>query len=132
MNKPLLGIVVGAVLGALDGLSAWFSPEARPIMMTIVIGSTVKGIVTGLLAGLIARWRKSTALGVVGGLAIGFLLSSLAALGQPDHYVEIVLPGMIVGGLVGFVTQWYPQPAQSSRMLRAVIVASGLASLAPG
>ena len=102
MNKPILGMVVGAVLGALDGLSAWFSPEARPMMMAIVIGSTVKGIVTGLLAGLIARWRHSTALGVAAGLVIGFVLSSLAALGQPDHYLEIVLPGMIVGALVVF------------------------------
>jgi hypothetical protein len=68
----------------------------------------VKGIATGLLAGLIAQRRRSTVLGVVAGLAIGFVLSSLAALGQDGHYLEVVLPGMLVGGLVGFVTQRYP------------------------
>ena len=108
MNKPVLGALVGAVLGILDGLSAWFSPEARPIFVSIVIGSTLKGLVTGVLAGLIARWRRSTLLGIVAGLSIGFALSSAVALGQPGHYIEIVLPGMLVGALVGVVTQRYP------------------------
>jgi hypothetical protein len=109
MSKPVLGVLVGAVLGVLDGLSAWFSPEARPMMIAIVTGSTLKGVLTGLLAGVIARRWRSTALGVVAGLAIGFILSSVAALGQDGHYLEIVLPGMLVGALTGFATQRYPQ-----------------------
>jgi hypothetical protein len=109
VTKPLLGVTVGAVLGLLDGLSAWFSPEARPIMITIVVGSTVKGIVTGVLAGVIANWKQSATVGVVAGVAIGFVLSYLVSLSQPDHYWEIVLPGMLVGGIVGFVTQRYPR-----------------------
>ena len=48
-------------------------------------------------------------LGVVAGLAIGFALSHLAAMGQPGHYAEIVLPGMLLGAIVGFVTQRYPR-----------------------
>jgi hypothetical protein len=83
-------------------------------MLAIVVGSTVKGVVTGLLAGLIARWRHSVPLGVGAGLAIGFALSSAAAIGQSSHYGEIVLPGMLVGALVGFVTQRYPQLATGS------------------
>ncbi len=122
MSKPVLGILVGAALGALDGLSAWMSPEARPMMLAIVVGSTLKGIVTGLLAGLIARWRRSTALGVLAGLFIGLVLSSLAALGQTGHYLEIVLPGMLVGGLVGFVTQRYPQSGAEARSAGAAVV----------
>jgi hypothetical protein len=109
MSKPLLGVLIGGLLGVLDGLSAWFSPEARPMMMAIVTGSTLKGVVTGLLAGFIAQWRRSTALGVMAGLAIGFALSTGVAMAQGDHYLEIVLPGMLVGGLAGFVTQRYPQ-----------------------
>jgi hypothetical protein len=109
MSKPWLGLVIGAILGALDGLSAWFSPEARPQMLVIVAGSTTKGLVTGLLAGLLARRTRSIVLGVFAGLSIGFILSSIAAIGQPAHYLEIVLPGMLVGALVGFVTQRYPQ-----------------------
>ena len=132
MTKPVLGVVVGAVLGLLDGLSAWFSPEARPIFVSIVIGSTLKGVVTGLLAGLIGRWKQSTLLGVVAGLLIGLALSSLAALGQPGHYLEIALPGMVVGALVGFVTQRYPSDSgvRSSKTVIGVLALT--ATLLPG
>jgi hypothetical protein len=129
MSKPLLGLWVGAFLGLLDGLSAWFSPEARPMMLAIVAGSTVKGVVTGLLAGLIARWRHSVALGVAAGTAIGFVLSSVAAIGQGSHYWEIVLPGMLVGALVGFVTQRYPTLGTGARPAStalSLVIALGL------
>jgi hypothetical protein len=114
VSKPVLGVVLGAALGALDGASAWLSVDARPIIITIIVGSTIKGVITGLLAGLIARWRQSTMLGVVAGLAIGFALSHLAAMGQPGHYAEIVLPGMLLGAIVGFVTQRHPRTSIST------------------
>lgn len=105
MSTPVIGILVGGILGLLDGLSAWFYPEARAMMIPIVIGSTIKGALTGLAAGLVARWRKSLALVVLTGLAVGFVLGTVAALGQPDHYWAIVLPGMLVGVIAGFATQ---------------------------
>jgi hypothetical protein len=108
MSKPAVGVVVGLVLGMLDGASAWFSPEARPMMLVIVMASTIKGVITGLLAGLIAMRSHSVLVGVASGVFIGFALSALAAIGQGDHYWEIVLPGMLVGAIVGFVTQRYP------------------------
>jgi hypothetical protein len=89
MSKPVLGLTVGAILGFLDGASAWFSPEARHLMVTIVVGSTLKGLATGLIAGLVARWRRSIALGIGAGLLAGFVLSSLAAIGQDSHYLEL-------------------------------------------
>ena len=109
MGKPLLGVIVGAVLGLLDGLSAWFSLEARPVFLTIVVGSTLKGLITGLVAGVIARWRKSMIVGIGAGLAVGFVLSVIAAMGQPEHALEIVAPGMLVGAIVGVVygSIWY-------------------------
>jgi hypothetical protein len=142
MTKPVLGLVVGGALGLLDGLSAWFSPEARPILLGIVIGSTIKGLVTGVIAGLIARWKQSVTLGVLSGLALGFAGSSLAARGQPDHYFEIVLPGMLVGAIVGFVTQRYPVAVGSGvsqrslvlvafMMVGSTLLASGVQSKAP-
>lgn len=129
MNKPVIGVVLGAVLGALDGMSAWLSADARPIIVTIVVGSTIKGVITGLLAGLIAQWRQSTVLGIGAGVAIGFVLSHFAALGQPGHYFEIVLPGMLVGAIVGFVTQRYPKVAMTTGvwMLAAAIAMPALA-----
>lgn len=121
MNKALLGVCVGALLGAIDGLSAWSSPDARPMMLAIVAGSTLKGIVTGLLAGLIAGWKRSVAVGIASGVGIGFALSSVAAIGQGGHYFEIVLPGMLVGGLVGFVTQRYPNVPSAAMLSIAVV-----------
>jgi hypothetical protein len=123
LSKQVLGMMVGAILGAIDGLSAWPSPEARPMILAIVVRSTLKGVLTGLLAGLIARWRRSTALGVGAGLAIGFALSSFAAVGQPAHYWEIVLPGMLIGAMVGFVTQRYPLASSSGSTGKAVALA---------
>src|SRR5687767_5091810 len=105
MNKPVLGMVVGGVLGLFDGLSAWIEPDAREMMAVIVTGSVIKGVVTGLAAGIIARWRRSTALGIGAGAAIGAALSAVAASGQPDHFWEIVLPGMLLGVIAGYATQ---------------------------
>lgn len=130
MSKPLLGLLIGGLLGILDGLSAWFSPEARPIMMAIVTGSTLKGVVTGLLAGFIAQWRRSTPLGILAGLAIGLALSAGVAVAQGDHYLEIILPGMLVGGLAGFVTQRYPQHSGVRSVAMVILVALG-ATLSP-
>jgi hypothetical protein len=131
MSKPVLGLTVGAILGFLDGASAWFYPEARPLMVTIVVGSTVKGLATGLVAGLVARWRRSMVLGIAVGLVVGFVLSWLAAIGQTGHYIQIVLPGMLVGALTGFVTQRYPQfpsPNRAALLWLFVLVAAGLSS----
>ena len=113
MSKPLLGLALGAVLGLLDGLSALLSPEARPMIAQIVVGSTIKGLLTGLLAGAFARKLHSLPLGVSFALVVGLGLSFLAA-GVPDaqgqhHYFEIMLPGGILGAIVGFATQRFGQ-----------------------
>lgn len=105
MSKPVLGVITGGVLGLIDGMSAWFYPEARAMMLPIILGSTIKGLLTGLTVGLVARWRRSVPLGVLTGAVVGFVLSSLAAMGQPDQYWTIVLPGMLVGVIAGVVCQ---------------------------
>lgn len=105
MRRPVVGVVAGAILGLIDGLSAWFYPEARSMMMAIVLGSTVKGILTGLAVGLVAKWKQSLPLGIAAGALVGFVLSSVVALGQPANYWEIVLPGMLVGVICGLLCQ---------------------------
>src|SRR5687768_982384 len=128
MRKPLIGVSVGAGLGLVDGASAWFSPDAQPIIVTIIVGSTIKGVITGLLA----RWRQSTMLGVVAGLVIGFVLSHVAAMGQPGHYAEIVLPGMLLGAIVGFVTQRYPRtPISTGALVLAMALPASLLAQQP-
>lgn len=109
MNKIAVGLVLGVILGAIDGATAWFYPEARSMMTSIMIGSSIKGMVVGLLSGWFARRVQSTPWGVVVGSALGLLFAFLvaamdAAKGRP-HYLEIMLPGFVVGAIIGFLTQ---------------------------
>ena len=109
MNKPLFGLVVGGLLGILDGMTAWFTPEVRSQIVGIVIGSMIKGLVAGVLIGWFAKKVNSLPAGIVFGLAVGLLLAfAVAAMPQPSgkhYYFEIMLPGAIVGAIVGYATQ---------------------------
>lgn len=107
MNKIVLGILLGALLGAIDGGTAWFTPAVRSQMAGIIIGSTMKGIIAGVAIGFFARKVNSLALGIVFGIAVGFVLAFLVAYLQHGYYLEIVLPGSIVGLIVGYATQRY-------------------------
>jgi hypothetical protein len=115
MNKPMVGILAGAVLGFLDGLTALFTPEAAPMIQGILIGSTIKGMLAGIAAGFFARKYHNLWIGVAFGLVIGMLLSfAVAAMPSETgkhYYFEIMLPGSLVGALVGFATQRYGRRA---------------------
>ena len=120
MSKPIFGMLLGGFLGIFDGLTALFTPEAAPQIVSIVIGSTIKGIITGLAIGFFARKVHSLPLGIVFGLAVGLLLAwAVAAMPSPTgkhYYFEIMLPGSILGILVGYATQkWHSQrrPAEA-------------------
>ncbi len=117
MNKVLYGLILGGILGAFDGLTAWFTPEARTEMMGIVFGSTIKGIVAGILIGYFARKVNSLPLGILFGLGVGLLLAFFVAHMQGKYYFEIMLPGGLVGLIVGFATQKYgsASPSPSAR-----------------
>ena len=111
MNKIKLSILVGTLLGLLDGLLTFLDPEAvdSGMMPMIITGSTIKGLVSGWVIGAFATRYRSLVLGVAVGLLVGLSLSFLVAL-MPDpsgnhHYVEIMLPGAILGLAVGFVSQ---------------------------
>ena len=109
MSKPVLGLGLGGILGVFDGLTAWFTPEARSLLLGIVIGSTFKGLVAGLAIGFFAKKVHSLPWGIVFGLAVGLFFAVLvAAMPQPSgkhYYFEIMLPGAIVGAIVGYATQ---------------------------
>lgn len=107
MNKVLFGLILGGVLGIFDGLTALFSaPETAPEIVGIVIGSTVKGLVAGALIGYFARKVRSLAWGIVFGVAVGAFFAWLVTIGGP-YFWEIVIPGAIVGLIVGYATQRY-------------------------
>ena len=118
MNKILVGIIVGAILGLIDGATAWFTPEVRDQMLGIIIGSTLKGVIAGVAAGWYARRVHSVPKGVVFGFAVGLILAFLvAAMPQPDgtHYWwQIMVPGSILGGVIGWATQRYGRPARAA------------------
>lgn len=107
MNKVLLGLLLGALLGAIDGGTAWFTPSVRAQLAGIIVGSTVKGLIAGLAAGFFARKVNSVPLGILFGLGVGALLAFIVAYMQHGYYLEIILPGSIVGMIVGYATQRY-------------------------
>ncbi len=120
MNKPVLGLLAGGALGVVDGLTALVSaPEVAPQIMGIVLGSMGKGLIAGLLIGWFARKVNNLTAGIIVGLALGALFALPFALAVDPatgkrYFWEIMLPGSMVGLIVGFLTQRYgvrPQPA---------------------
>jgi len=117
MNKILVGVVFGLVLGAIDGATAWFTPDVRPMLASIMVGSSIKGMIVGLLSGWFARRVQSTTWGIVVGSALGLLFAFLvAAMPSPNgkhYYLEIMLPGFVVGAIIGFLTQRLGTPKRT-------------------
>jgi Na+/pantothenate symporter len=117
MNKVVLGLILGGILGILDGLTAWFTPAARAGIVGIVVGSMTKGLIAGILIGVFARKVNSLALGIVFGLAVGAFLAWIIAFMQHGYYFQIMLPGAMVGLIVGYATQKYGvQSRQAQRV----------------
>ena len=117
MNKPMLGLVLGGALGALDGMTAMFSaPETKPQIMGIIAGSTGKGLVAGVLIGLIARRVNNLTASIILGFVVAAIVALPFALGVDPatgkrYFWEIMIPGSIVGLIVGYATQKFGQPA---------------------
>jgi len=118
MNKPVFGLVLGGVLGIFDGLSALVSsPEVSSQIAGIVICSTFKGLIAGALIGWFAKKVNSLPLGIVFGLIVGAALALPIAIMNSNalhhnYYWQIMLPGSIVGLIVGYATQRH-EPAGS-------------------
>lgn len=113
MNKAMLGLILGAVLGVIDGLTALVSaPEVAPQIVGIVIGSMGKGLVAGVIIGWFARKVNNLSAGILFGLAMGALFALPFAMAtDPNtgqkYFWEILIPGALVGLIVGFATQRY-------------------------
>jgi F0F1-type ATP synthase assembly protein I len=120
MNKPVFGLVLGGILGIFDGLSALVSsPEVSSQIAGIVIGSTFKGLVAGVLIGWFAKKVNSLPLGIIFGLIIGAALALPIAIMNSNalhhnYYWQIMLPGGVVGLIVGYATQRYVPSGRST------------------
>jgi hypothetical protein len=124
VNKPIFGLLLGGILGIFDGLSALIStPEVKPLIVGIVIGSTIKGLITGLLIGFFARKVHSLPLGILFGLLVGAALAFVVALLQGKYYLEIMLPGCLLGIIVGYATQRSRDAARAAAVLLLLFLA---------
>lgn len=116
MNKILVGLVAGLVLGAIDGATAWFYPETHSMIASIMVGSSIKGMVVGMLSGWFARRVRSTPWGIAAGAAFGLLFAFLVAASNTVNgrhpYLEIMMPGFVVGAIIGFLTQRMGTPGR--------------------
>lgn len=117
LNRPLTGLLVGAVLGVLDGLSSLVSsPEMSAQIGGIVVGSCLKGLFAGIIVGFIARKLQSTRVGVAAGVVVASLVTlpiahlNASHYGRPDYYWKIMLPGALVGAIVGYIVMRYGRP----------------------
>ncbi len=113
-NKPVVGIVLGAILGVFDGSTAMLYPDSRPLIVGILIGSTFKGLITGLIAGFFARKFQSIPLGILVGLLAGMAVTypiAIEPVNGNSYFLEIMIPGSILGAVVGFATQRFGKPA---------------------
>ncbi len=108
-NKLIAGLVFGLVLGAVDGATAWFTPDVRPMIAGIMVGSSIKGMIVGLLSGWFARKVNSMKWGITVGAGLGllfaFLVAAMPSENGQHYYLEIMLPGFVVGAIIGFLTQ---------------------------
>jgi MFS-type transporter involved in bile tolerance (Atg22 family) len=110
MGKPVFGLILGGILGIFDGLTALISaPEVKSEILMIVVGSMGKGLLGGVIIGYIAKKFHNLPLGVlIGGLVttvITYPIASMPATNGNIYFWEILIPGMIVGLIVGYATQ---------------------------
>jgi hypothetical protein len=106
LTKPVLGLTVGGALGLLDGLSGFFEPSLAPVMGSVIAFSLLKGLVAGVVIGYVSQRVHSMLLGVLAGIGIAAGLSLLVILrAGMVLFWDIMIPGMLLGLIVGFATQ---------------------------
>lgn len=108
LSKPMLGLVTGGTLGLLDGLSGFLEPSLAPVMGSVITFSMLKGLLSGIAIGFFSHRVHSMPLGLFAGIVIATLLSLLVILkAGMGLFWDIMLPGMLLGLIVGFATQKY-------------------------
>src|SRR5712692_4883361 len=115
LTKPMLGLAVGGALGFLDGLSGFFEPSLAPVMGSVITFSLLKGLVGGVATGYVSQRIHSMLVGILAGIGIAAALSLLVILrAGMALFWDILLPGMLLGAIVGFATQRFGKTAASA------------------
>jgi len=116
VTKPMLGLAVGGTLGLLDGLSGFLEPSLAPLMGSVITFSLLKGLVSGIAIGYVSQRFHSMLVGILAGTGIAAALSLLVILhAGMALFWDIMLPGMLLGVVVGFTTQKFGKRAEPSR-----------------
>jgi hypothetical protein len=119
LTKPTLGLALGGALGLLDGLSGFFEPSLAPVMGSVITFSLLKGLVAGVAIGYFSQRVSSVLIGIVAGIGIAAVLSLVVVLhAGMALFWDIVLPGMLLGGIVGFATQKFGRAAGPATVVR--------------
>jgi hypothetical protein len=114
LTKPMLGLAVGGTLGLLDGLSGFLEPSLAPVMTSVITFTLLKGLVSGIVIGYVSQRVHSMMLGILAGLAIAAAFSLVVILhAGMALFWDIMLPGMLLGVIVGFTTQKFGQKANA-------------------
>jgi hypothetical protein len=110
----MLGLAGGGALGLLDGLSGFFEPSLSLVMGSVITFSLLKGLVTGIVTGYVSQRVHSILLGILAGTGIAAVLSLLVILqAGVALFWDILLPGMLLGAIVGFATQRFGRAKES-------------------
>jgi hypothetical protein len=119
VTKPMLGLAVGGTLGLLDGLSGFLEPSIAPLMGSVITFSLLKGLVSGIVIGYVSQRFHSMLVGILAGTGIAAALSLLVILhAGMALFWDIMLPGMLLGVVVGFTTPKFGRQAEASRVAR--------------
>jgi hypothetical protein len=119
LTKPMLGLAAGGTLGLLDGLSGFLEPSLGPVMGSVITFSLLKGLLAGIAIGYFSRRVRSMPAGIFAGIAIASVLSLLLILrAGMALFWDILLPGMLLGAIVGFATQRFGRSAESAAAQR--------------
>jgi len=111
MSRPVLGLLLGTALGFVDGASGFLYPELAGAMLTVILYSTLKGVIAGAAIGYVSKKVQSLPVGIAAGLVIGGALSYLVSrTASEELFWDILLPGMLLGVIVGFATQKFGEP----------------------
>ncbi len=119
VTKPMLGLAVGGTLGLLDGLSGFFEPSLAPLMGSVITFSLLKGLLSGVAIGYVSQRFHSMLVALLSGIGIAAALSLLVILHAGKAlFWDIMLPGMLLGVVVGFTTQKFGKQAEAPRVAR--------------
>ncbi len=115
LSKPMLGLLTGGTLGLLDGLTGFFEPSLAPFMTSVITFSMLKGLLAGLAIGFFSQRFHSMPLALFAGIIIAAILSLLVVLrAGMGLFWDIMLPGMLLGLIVGFATQKFGTQPETS------------------